>query len=1079
MSTVLTSVTTPAYAMNGQSVSSEVFYAAACNPAQSACVEACAGAGKTWMLIERILQALHAGARPEQILAITFTRKAAAEMRERLQQKLHAPENKALLESVLASGHSVQIATFHAWFAQLLKAAPLATMQTLGLPLQYELLESEDALIGDLTQAFYAKVLMDQGLQADFQALILVHGRHNTLQALLHVLGKRADFELADQHGVIEQSVQAAGEMYPSYRDALEANTDAAWLMAKPAEHAQIGLAARLMGAYKTDELRDFARELEIGLTTHDFARVRQALLNKDNQARKYRSKISDEDRPHIQRAQAYLLEILAVQHQHSCWLYQQRMSRLGRVLLAEFAALKRARGLVDMPDLERAATTLLSNEALSGAIQERLDQQLRHVMIDEFQDTNPLQWQAMHAWLASYAGSGGGQVRPSLFIVGDPKQSIYRFRRAEPRVFAAAQSFMQESFDANLLSCDHTRRNNPEVLRVVNQAMRAAQEAGEYTGFRAHTTQLADVVGEGAAQALPLILRPEKAQQEHAMMDACGSELDGEWRNSLTTPREDFEETLKEKEADQAARYVAQIWHTDKRSSIMVLSKTHAPLGLVQLALQRYGVATEKQERHFLAHVPAVQDVVALLSALVSPQNNLDLAVALKSPIFAWSDAQLMLLRVRQLATPDPAVTWLDLLNGDIKVQLLRWQKLLFQLPPHDALQAIYDDSQLLNRYPSDQNALKALLWAALQQGGGRYLSAYAFVRALRAQTQTIKAPSNEVVPRQGEQAARQSVQLLTVHGAKGLEADIVLLLDSDAQAKKSESMTSVVDWPPEEAVPRKFVCLQTESRPPICAERLMDSEQKAREVEALNTLYVAMTRARQTLVLSASAARFKNPHSVWNRLEALCKPLPAPREPAQAHQLMPAQRSAISEKAQAQTAAALIPLDARVRVMGGQVADDSLPSESAQIGSAMHRLLQWQAWGDAEMAAVSHEFGLNASATQQAGQLAQSIATGAAAWLWDEAQIDWQANEYELPDPDQAGRWLRVDRLVKRRDTQQWWIVDFKSAAQPEQSMALKLQLKRYQYAVSQTFQVPLSHVQCAFAAGNGAWIHEPIST
>ena len=84
----------------------------------------------------------------------------------------------------------------------------------------------------------------------------------------------------------------------------------------------------------------------------------------------------------------------------------------------------------------------------------------MRHLLIDEFQDTNPLQWQALHAWLSSYAGAGGDA--PSVFIVGDPKQSIYRFRRAEPQVFLAAQDFIARGLGGDRLSCDHTHRNAP-----------------------------------------------------------------------------------------------------------------------------------------------------------------------------------------------------------------------------------------------------------------------------------------------------------------------------------------------------------------------------------------------------------------------------------------------------------------------------------------------------------------------------------------------------------------------------------------------------------------------------------------
>jgi ATP-dependent helicase/nuclease subunit A len=166
-----------------------------------------------------------------------------------------------------------------------------------------------------------------------------------------------------------------------------------------------------------------------------------------------------------------------------------------------EYAQLKRERGWIDMGDLERAALALMSDEVLSGWVQERLDARVRHLLIDEFQDTNPLQWQALSAWLSSYSGAGKA---PSVFLVGDPKQSIYRFRRAEPQVFKAAQRFVAEGLGGDLLSCDHTRRNAPAIIGLVNQVMGQAQEAHEFDGFRAHSTESVRPAASTACRASP-----------------------------------------------------------------------------------------------------------------------------------------------------------------------------------------------------------------------------------------------------------------------------------------------------------------------------------------------------------------------------------------------------------------------------------------------------------------------------------------------------------------------------------------------------------------------------------------------
>ncbi|MBC7470004.1 MAG: UvrD-helicase domain-containing protein, partial [Ramlibacter sp.] len=171
-----------AYERNGARISREQFYEIACDPRRSVAVEACAGAGKTWMLVSRILRALLEGAQPQEILAITFTRKAAGEMRQRLHEWLKefstAPPERlaqalaergvaaqdvpqqvdalqALYRRLLDAGRPVQIRTFHSWFAALLRNAPLAVLEQLGLPASYELLEDDQAAVERVWRGFH------------------------------------------------------------------------------------------------------------------------------------------------------------------------------------------------------------------------------------------------------------------------------------------------------------------------------------------------------------------------------------------------------------------------------------------------------------------------------------------------------------------------------------------------------------------------------------------------------------------------------------------------------------------------------------------------------------------------------------------------------------------------------------------------------------------------------------------------------------------------------------------------------------------------------------------------------------
>ncbi|HOM19932.1 MAG TPA: UvrD-helicase domain-containing protein, partial [Ottowia sp.] len=475
---------TPAYEHNGRPCTREAFYAIACDPRRHVAVEACAGAGKTWMLVSRMLRALLDGSAPHEILAITFTKKAAGEMRQRLREWLQdfarprparpdqgqPAETEAdwlarldkelvsrgiepksatsqrqqlqnLYASVLGHGRPVQIRTFHSWFIALLKCAPLAVLRQLGLPSAFELLEDDADAVAEVWRRYLRTLAGDAGLSADYHALVAQLGRHTAHQALEAALARRVEFQLADAAGHVEEAVAAAGAMVPE----LAAFAHPADALLTDAARTRWQAWARELGAEKNKTPQNAAAAVIDAFEAPADGPQRLAALRKA-------FFVADEDRlsknlqkfPAAQEAEAELQRLLPATRQHDARAHHQRLARLARVLIDSFAQLKRERGWVDMPDVERAALTLLADHELSAWVQQRLDARTRHLLIDEFQDTNPLQWQALHAWLAGYAGAGGGaQAAPSVFIVGDPKQSIYRFRRADPQVFAAARQFI------------------------------------------------------------------------------------------------------------------------------------------------------------------------------------------------------------------------------------------------------------------------------------------------------------------------------------------------------------------------------------------------------------------------------------------------------------------------------------------------------------------------------------------------------------------------------------------------------------------------------------------------------------
>ncbi len=1095
---------TAAYECNGQPVSAEAFYAIACDPRRSVAVEACAGAGKTWMLVSRILRALLEGTeasgsaqavQPHEILAITFTRKAAGEMRERLDEWLKTfanaddetlrqellmrgvtsqadaqaqPELRRrlaqLYRTLLASGRSVQIRTFHSWFSALLRSAPVAVLQRLGLPVNYELLEDDAPARAMVWRRFYAEVAADEALKADFEALVQVHGRFQADKALQSALNKRTEFTLADENGVVDASVQPFAVAFPEFAG-LATPQDS--LNNAPATRQLLLAAAKALGSASAPTFSAKGVALEQAIAASSLPDILAALLTDKGLPRKFGEKIVGIDT--VRQAQDLVLRVLAAQLQHDAWLYQQRMARLTRVVIAQFTQLKREHGWVDMNDVERAALVMLADPVLAGWVQERLDARIRHLMIDEFQDTNPLQWQALSSWLSGYGGAGSA---PSVFLVGDPKQSIYRFRRAEPQVFRAAQAFVVDGLGGDLLSCDHTRRNAQSVIATVNAVMGQAREQDGYDGFRTHTT---DSPHAGYIGYLPPIPRPGGDADDS---DAEDGDPDASLvlRDSLCTPREVPEETLRTLEARQAAAWIAeQLALGLKPSDVMVLSRKRAGLLPLQLELRALQIPAQIGEKTELMDCCEVQDIVALLDVLVSTQHDLSLARVLRSPLFGLSDDSLISLA---LLKRELNLSWYDLLQKTEHLApeliglgpvLAQWKGLTETLPPHDALQAIYEQGDVLARFAAAAPAvqresvlanLRALLAVALDHDGGRYATPYGLVRALKAGGLMAPVAVNA-----------DATRLLTIHGAKGLEAQAVLLIDTDTLPRNPDSMGVLIDWPGETAAPRKFIFLVSESRPPACAETVLAEEQAARQREELNALYVALTRARNTLVISSIEPHRSTTGSWFKRLQGLgADKMPALGAPVLALTDTP---DIVKEQPEASFSLPELPaLPDAFKVQPQARQADSEDAPSARIGKAMHRLLEWGGGQpEAHVKAAAREFRLSPEQTVTACALARSIAQGEGAWAWEAERLAWQGNEVELV---YDGQTLRLDRLVQRKDPgheDHWWVLDYKSALAPEQQPALMAQLRSYQAAVQLIY--PGATVKAAFLGGDGRMV------
>jgi ATP-dependent helicase/nuclease subunit A len=1113
-----------AYLVNDRLVPDADFYRVACDPQVPVVVEACAGAGKTWMLVSRIVRALLEGAEPSQILAITFTRKAAGEMRERLQGLLRelalashdqrvqglclrglsleraqalAPKLPAIYEKALSSGQSVQVSTIHGWFSRLLRAAPMDTLSQLGLPPQLKLLHEDEV---DPWPTLWGRLLKridaDEGdLRSAFVRLMQSERRSNLEAWLQAALGNRLEISLADAHDRLWTSVPSAQDSLPawrSYSDPLVALGQA------PLVEEARALAAE-MGQLEGVKAQEAARLVVDALLTSDLqqrhALLNQAVMKKDGEPRKDISKKLQLLMPFQEWLQG-LNQALA---QNEAMRLHQDMVTLTRVLFEVYEAFKRDGGYIDMVDLERGADHLLRDDALAAWVQQRLDQQLRHVLIDEFQDTSPLQWRALREWLASYAGAGGG-TDIKVFIVGDPKQSIYRFRRAEPRVFLAAKDFVKETLGGALLACDHTRRNAPGIIDGLNRVMAPLAQSGRFTGFRPHTTSSTD---RHEWRCLPDVLRPPRAERHSS---ASKEKRNLEWRDSLNQARHLPDEVLREEEAEHCASAIAELMVTQGKQpqDFFILARKRQSLLLAAQALAQRGIAHAAPQDTLLADTPEARDLLAVLQAIVSPVHELALAHALRTPGLDVGDEGLMrLARSAKHAPPQEGGRWWGALQDVLKAEeslfddettarlkragrlLGTWRQVSHLLPPHDLMQRIVDDCDwrlaLAERLSPSMCRqallhLDAMLGQSLMLRGGRDATPYRWVRELRR----LKTPLPAA-------ASRDAVQLLTIHGAKGLEADVVFLMDTDGEPARADHHLVLVDWQPDQEAPTRCAFLAKESSPPPAMVDWMQAELQARHTEECNALYVALTRARQALYFSRTEPSRQHPHgSWWHALTSSGALNDSMRwAPSGRNGLLDTADAKLTERFN--SLARLPKLAPKLTAKAAaQMAADPASEELARLGKAVHRVLEMittrsmqergpairdalarQAWRTVTQEEARPEPLTEERLQRLLWQVGRVLDhPHAQPWL-DPDQLEWAANELVLW---QDGRPIRIDRLVRRKTSQgvEWWVLDYKLSESPEQLPAYQQQMASYLRAVE-----PLAEgapVRGAFITGTG---------
>jgi ATP-dependent helicase/nuclease subunit A len=881
----------------------------ALDPRRSIVVEACAGSGKTWLLVSRIVRLLLDGAQPSQILAITFTRKAAQEMQARLQEWLRdlamgdddsvreffiergleklsdqqLQRARDMYSTVLLAQPGITVSTFHGWFMQVMQRAPLNADVMQGMTLLERPSSEQEEAWEELLEQMRRQT--DSVAAQYMQWLFGECGLYNTRKLLFNFLVKRAEWWAYTQ-GQTDALNFALENLRADLGVDMSFDPVADWGMCGNSEEVYFAF-LRQLADDGTDTQNGKASELERAWTGSEpearFEKVLPLLFTLAGEPRSFKPTKKQDAEAFIGTRDALFDTLQEVRdtlaEQQACRL-NEAVLHCGVEFLERYQSLKAQKQQMDFSDLEWQLCRLLQNSEHAETMQYKLDSRYRHVLLDEFQDTNPLQWQILRAW---FDAAVAVDTQPTVFIVGDPKQSIYRFRRADARLFGVAREYLKEHFAAHELHNNHTWRNAPAVLDAVN-AVFAGHPDG-FVDFETHTAEHSGLPGH--VLVLPLAVTGQKhkeAEDENAPLVL---------RDPLTTKRDEAEEGARNKEAAQFAELlqtITDVWSVTEKGrerratygDIMVLVRGRTHLAVYEEALRAKHIPFISSRRGGLLDSLEAEDLQSLLMFLITPFADLALAQVLRSPIFACSDDDLMEIAgarykvqgASKVASPQSSVpsqgsSWWSCLQNlespspalQRACELLKnWLALADKLPVHDLLDRVYFEGDLLARYaavlPPEMRAkvianLHAFMEIALNVDAGRYPSLPRFLQELRE-----LRGSRDEAPDEGKLGSvGNAVRIYTVHEAKGLEAPIVWLLDANAEGKRREGNDVLLDWPIDARAPVHFSIYADQAtrgkkRMPLFEQ---DAAQQARE--EMNLLYVAMTRAQQSLIVSGNS--------------------------------------------------------------------------------------------------------------------------------------------------------------------------------------------------------------------------------
>ena len=867
---------------------------AASDPAISAFVAASAGSGKTKLLTDRLLRLMLTGAAPERIQCLTFTKAAAAEMALRLQKTLgqwvtmpaqalaKALQNlqvdptdaacrtaRALFAKVLDLPGGMRIGTIHAFSQSLLRRFPLEA----AISPHFQLVDDRDA--DDALTEAREDVLADAGAPAMAGAVRILAGLASAEAFGGHVKTLQSDrrrlqkaLELGDD---LERAQRRVLGVTATNEEALIGDA-VQWL-----GETALRDAARTVLANSPRTVNDRAAAI-LDWLSQDTAR-RQAnwsdwcplFLKKDGTACAPSTLVGKTFATTPSVIERYLEEadrILKVEDARRALRLASvsgALAMLAGPVTQGYAARKDEAGLLDYDDLIDRTRTLLFDPGAAWVLY-KLDGGLDHLLLDEVQDTAPQQWRIAHALTEEFfAGVGSRDRTRTVFAVGDRKQSIYSFQGADTaefdrshdelarRVRTSGQHFRNVGLDVSF-------RSTAPVLALVDAVFADPLARPGVVPADETLTHYADRAGHaGVVEIWPLAPPPDPPPHRPWTVP--------EQNQLQTSARQLLADTLADWIRDQTSGAV--LLESKGRpltaGDVLILTRRRDEFGRALVrALKSRGVPVAGLDRMVLTDQPAVRDLMALADALLLPADDLTFACLLTSPLGGLTDDELSDIAIDRRGTlwdalrdrADERPSWRR--AADFFTQLLAR---VDYVPPYtlfaEALGPLGGRARLFARLgPEAAEPIDELLNATLTYAARHPPALQGFLHWLRR--------SGAEVKREAE-AAGNLVRIMTVHGAKGLQAPLVILPDTTGLPRDDSNIVWADDARTGRAVPlwaprKEFRC--------DALDRLRAAG-RLRQMEEYNRLlYVALTRAEDRLLVCGWRGAHAPKDECWHSL-------------------------------------------------------------------------------------------------------------------------------------------------------------------------------------------------------------------